>query len=899
MTPEENNSQTVAAEIRLPKNVVPSRYTLTMRPELAEAVFSGEEVVDIEVLEATDVIKLNAKELEIQEAYVVKADGTRLNGKIELNAGTELATITFAGILGVGAWKFHAKFTGILNDRLKGFYKSVWKDAEGGEHLIATTQFEATDARAAFPCWDEPEFKAVFAVTLEVDANLTAISNGRTLSQDHIDDGIRYVSVRSATDKPVGKRRFVFADTPKMSTYLVCFVVGEFVSSKPVNVNGKEVRIWCVPGKEHLTGFALKAAAFGTDWYEKYFNVPYFGGDKIDHIAIPDFAAGAMENTGCITYRETALLCDEKTASHGALKRVAEVILHELAHMWFGDLVTMKWWNGLWLNESFATFMENLCLSHWKPTWNVWEEFALGRAAAARLDALKSTHPIECPVHHPAEIDELFDLISYEKGCSVLYQIHEFIGADTFRAGIRTYLAQHAYGNTETHDLWDALEASCKTDGLAVPVRKIMDSWVFTPGHPMVEVKEGDAKGTIVLCQASFKFLPAEGGDATLWPVPVTLSVKRGDTVETKKFVFSAREEHVFVGEDFDTVVVNAGGSGFYRVTYSKALASRLTANLQDNLSVVERFNLVNDAWAAVRARTTHATDYLDVVKLFSTEEDPNIWSVILGSLRTIHRLVGASEKGEVEKLVRDLVSPAVARLGWDAKDGESVQTKELRGTLIGALGTTGNDKAIQDKADDVFDAWKKDNTAVEPNVVPAVVGILAHIGDEARYNEFFDLSKTAKTPQETLRFLGSLAAFRNVELLAKTMEKCLSEDMRSQDAPFIFASLLRNDDAAATAWKFMVENFERMLKAYPGSGVVRMCGAAESLDTPELADEVRKFFAGTKVPSGEMAVAQMLEQLSINEKLRGEQAPKLVAHFAALAPVAVAAGDAKDGEKK
>ncbi len=889
---------TVQANFRLPTHVIPSRYDLTLRPDLNEFTFTGEEVVDIDVLEATSQIKLNAKKLEIQEAYVVKADGTRLNGKVEIDEQIEIATISFSGILGKGAWKLHARFSGVLSDKLKGFYRSFWTDDAGIKHPIACTQFEATDARAAFPCFDEPEFKATFKCALEVDENLTAISNGRVLKEEVLDDGIRYVSVRASDAKPVNKKRVEFAETMKMSTYLVAFIVGEFVSSKPVNVNGKEVRIWCVPGKEHLMDFALKAASFGLDWYEKYFDIAYPGGDKVDHIAIPDFASGAMENLGAITYRETALLVDEKTAPHSALKRVAEVVLHELAHMWFGDLVTMGWWNGLWLNESFATFMENLCLHHWKPDWNVWEEFALGRAAAARLDALKSTHPIECPVHHPDEIDELFDLISYEKGCSVLYQIHQFIGKDAFQKGIRAYLKKHSYQNTETHDLWDALENTCKSLGLDLPVREIMDDWVFTPGHPVIEVKEGDADGFVVLSQKHFTFLPKDADSkATLWPVPVTMRVAKKDgSSEEKKFVFDKLEQSVFVGEGYDHIVVNAGGSGFYRVVYSHGLNERLIGDVQKCLSVVERFNLVNDSWATVRARITPVTDYLEVVKLFGGEEDPNVWSIICGSLSSLNRLVTGTHRTALQQVVRDLLGPAVEKLGWDLRKTDSIQTRELRGTLIGTLGTIGDDTAVQTKAATYFDKWKADKSSVEANIVPALVSILAHKGDEKRYDEFVQLSKDATTPQDTLRFINALARFRDAKLLEKTIAKCMSDEVKTQDAPYLFASLLASEDAGPQAWKYLVEKFDDMVAVYPENGVVRMCGAAEYLDSEELADEVRTFFATKKVKSGDMAVAQMLEQLEINLQLRKEQAPPLAAHLAA---VSSPSADKADGTKQ
>ncbi|HMY04264.1 MAG TPA: M1 family metallopeptidase, partial [Candidatus Obscuribacter sp.] len=498
------------ADFRLCNSVKPSHYDIHLTPDLEQFTFDGEVTIEVELEKDSQTIRINAKELDLHNfSAQAKAGGKELLATIAVCEESEIATLTFAESLKAGQWVLKSQFKGTLNDKLKGFYRSFWTDEKGGKHAIATTQFESTDARRAFPCFDEPAYKATFDVRLTVPEKLTALSNGAIIK----------------TETEGGKKTITYERTMKMSTYLVCFCVGEFVSSQPVMVNGTEVRIWSVPGKEKLTQFALDTSAFAIDFYEKYFEIPYPGGKKIDHIAIPDFASGAMENLGLITYRETALLLDDSQATHAERKRVAEVVMHELAHMWFGDLVTMGWWNGLWLNESFATFMENICLHNWKPEWEIWNDFGLSRAAASRVDALKSTHPIECPVNHPDEAAEMFDVISYEKGCSVLYQIHEFIGGETFRRGIAAYLKKHSYGNTETHDLWDALEEACQKaaaeSGKAEPepVRLIMDKWVFTPGHPVLEVS-GD-KCAITFKQRPFKFLSTD--DKTLWPIPVCL----------------------------------------------------------------------------------------------------------------------------------------------------------------------------------------------------------------------------------------------------------------------------------------------------------------------------------------------------------------------------------------
>jgi len=882
----ENESATAVAnqDFRLPKSVVPSHYTLHLSPDLVKFVFDGQVTIDVDILESTDTIKLNAKDLDIASfsATSIGADSQKLQGKVSVCSDKEIATIKFEKFLAPGKYSLESTFTGTLNDKLKGFYRSVWTDEKGGKHPIATTQFESTDARRAFPCFDEPEFKATFDVQLTVPEDLTALSNGAIIKTEKADNG---------------KKTVTYERTMKMSTYLVCFCVGEFVSSAPVNVNGIEVRIWSIPGKEKLTDFAQACSSFAIDFYEKYFEIPYPGGKKIDHIAIPDFASGAMENLGLITYRETALLLDDKNATHAERKRVAEVVMHELAHMWFGDLVTMSWWNGLWLNESFATFMENLCLHNWKPEWEIWNDFGLSRAAASRVDALKSTHPIECAVNHPDEAAEMFDVISYEKGCSVLYQIHEYVGGETFRRGIAAYLKRHSYKNTETHDLWDALEEACqaatgdagkKADPSAaavpVPVRMIMDKWVFTSGHPVVAVKGdiGKSGSVIELSQKPFKFLSTD--EKTLWPIPLTVKAKlqSGQIVERRMLMDGATHSincDKDLGGAIDWVVVNAGGSGFYRVTYSKELASALTKDAQKNLTAIERFNLLNDAWACVRAGMLSAQDYLHMVRSFVSETDPNVWAIITASLGHLHGLtaIGSQPRKELAAMIRELVKPTADRLGLAPKSAdESVQVKQLRGSLIGVLGTIGDDAQTIKAGQDMFDKWKADRQSIDTNVVPAAVSITAYHGDEKRYEEFSKLSKEATAPQEVQRFLFSLARFRKHDLLEKTIQSCMTEAVRTQDAPYLFAALLGNEEAGSDAWQFLKRNWQDMIARYPENGVVRMVGAVSALDKAELAKDVTEFFAKNPVKSGDMAVAQALEQLSINVQLREREADNL-----------------------
>ncbi len=863
---EKHHSIPTKGNFRLSSKVLPLHYIITLDPDLTNFTFNGSVEINLNLNENTNIITLNSKDLEIHDAYIMNNNGTSFNGCIELEPETEMAHISFNGHLGMGQWVLKLNFTGTLNDSLKGFYRSCWTDANGNKQVVATTQFESTDARRCFPCFDEPEFKATYKVYLTVDENLIALSNEQIIKTERI----------AGTNKKIVE----FATTIKMSTYLLAFIVGNFESSDPVFVNGKELRIWANPSKKHLMNFGLKSASHAVAWFEEYYGIPYPGGNKIDFIAIADFAAGAMENLGCITFRETALLVDENTATQGELERVAEVVMHELAHMWFGDLVTMKWWNGLWLNESFATFMENKALSDWRPAWKIWDKFAISRAAASRVDALKSTHPIECPVVKPEEAAELFDVISYEKGCSTLYQIEQFMGEEIFRTGISKYLKKHAYANTQTHELWDSLEEAAQEAKLNVPIRKIMDNWVFTAGHPVLKVEKAkDMDGFIKISQNEFKYLENKESK-TLWFVPVTLSVTSQGKQNISKFVLDAPSQTIFVGENYDYITVNAGGSGFYRVAYASDLLQMICQDLS-RLSVVERFNLVNDTWACVKGKVISVIDYLNMLQLFTNETDPSVWAIILGSLKSLETLLDKGQRKPFAKMVTQLLQPAFNKLSYEAKANETVQTKQLRGSLIGALGTIGASTEVQLKANELFGNWLKDKASIDANILPALVTILAYNGNNSRYDEFKEIFKSAKNPQDVNRFMYSLTEFQDQHLINKTLESCINGDFRSQDAPYVIQRLLNNETAMLTTWNFIKDNWDKLIKSYPANGVVRMVGGVSALDTSkDLLNEVKEFFAKHPVEAGSMALAQAQEQQLINYEARNHHTPALMKHF-------------------
>jgi puromycin-sensitive aminopeptidase len=844
---------------RLPKTVRPERYELTLAPDLAAFTYTGEERVALSISEPTSEILLNAVDLELTDISLSNGAGETLTGTVEMVPEEERARITLSGKATPGSWTLALKFTGILNDRLHGFYRSTYTDANGEQQVIATTQMEAVDARRAFPCWDEPEMKAVFSVTLVVDEGLMAVSNGRQLSETRLDSG---------------KIAYTFADTIKMSTYLVCFVVGKLEATDPVDVDGTPLRIIFVPGKRHMADFALEVGAFTLRFFADYYGIPY-PGDKLDMIALPDFAAGAMENLGAITYRETALLADTSIASHADLERVADVIAHEIAHMWFGDLVTMKWWNGIWLNEAFATFMEMLAVDAFRPEWQRWNSFSIGRSSAMVTDGLRSTRPIEFTVRRPEECESMFDILTYEKGAAVLRMLEQYLGGKEFQRGIALYLKSHEYGNAETTDLWDAIE-----EATGEPSRKIMDSWIFQGGHPVVSVEKTIDGNGLKLSQQRFRYLASDDDTSVTWQVPVMMRVKTANGIETRKVLLEGGSTTLDFGAPVDWVVANDRGAGFFRARYTPELLASLTASVQDTLSPVERFNLVSDTWASVLAGLTPVSDFLSLARLFGGETDRNVWVALLSGLEFLHRMLPKADRPKLQQLVRELVSTSVQRLGWERTDGEADLTAQLRGTLIAALGTTGEDSATQARARELHAAYVNDRGAVDRDVVPAVISITAHTGEAATYDLFWSRYKEAATPQEETRYLFALASFPDRALLQRTLDATLTPEIRTQNAPFLIGSLMTNLEGGDLAWAHVKAHWDEMVARYPDNTHVRMLAGITALATPDLVPEIEEFFSVPRLRQGQKTLDQHLERLRINLAFRQRESGKLASYF-------------------
>ncbi len=832
------------ADYRLPRNVLPSRYELTLEPDLDNAAFQGREVIDVEITEPVGEIVLNAVDLEIDGAELAAVDGDeRIAAQAEPGGESERLTLRLDRIAEPGAWKLHIGFRGVLTDDLDGFYLSTYTGAAGNEKTIASTQFEATDARRAFPCWDEPDLKATFAVTLVVPDGLIAISNGREIAAEPTGDG------------RVAHR---FAETMVMSTYLVAFVVGELEATDTVDVDGIPLRVIHTPGKGDLAGFALEIGAFALRYFADYYRVPY-PSDKLDLIGIPDFAWGAMENLGAVTFRESALLIDREKATMKELARVAETVGHELAHMWFGDLVTMKWWNGIWLNEAFATFMELKCGDAFLPEWKRWLAFADFRAHSMDIDGLATTRAVEFPVASPEEANEMFDALTYGKGSAVLRMLEQYLGEETFRDGVSRYLQAHAHGNTEADDLWAALEQAS-----GEPVGDIMHSWIYRGGYPQLVVSFAD--DAYHVRQEQFRFL---GGGDGRWKIPARFSHAEG-------------EGRILIEDGatlpaVDDLLLNAGGNGFYRVRYEGDLRDAVSGRVRD-LKPEERYSITADTWANVLAGATPAVDFLTLVAGLRDETEPAVWRVVLGGLDELDRIVPEQARPALQRFVRDLVTPACERLGWEPEVGEADLARELRGLVLAALGNLGNDGATQEQARAVVTAGLTGSREVDPDVAEAALGIVAANGGPAEFERFLAVLRQATNPQDKERYLRAAAAVPDDATAARLLDMIVAGEIRRQDSFWVLALLVGHRATGVATWQRIRDRWDEVLGAMPPQNSRRLLDNVHFRSEPEVAADITSWLREHPIRGSGKFTPQVLERLEVRVGLRGREADRLEA---------------------
>jgi len=852
---------TLGKNFRLPTAVKPTHYRANLQVDLEAARFEGRLAIDLRLAEPQAALVLHAVDLTVTAAEV-EVDGSATPiaaAGIRADAESETLTFDLPAPLPPGQATLRLTWSGKFSPGLRGLYRAG---------NLAVTQFEAADARRVFPCFDEPAFKAVWQLTLEgVAPGVVAISNGRVLSDE---------PARGAEG-----RRVVFAPTPPLSSYLVALVLGDLVASDSNDARGIIIRTWAVPEKSALTLFAQVAAAAVLPLLEDYFGLPYpFG--KLDQIGVPNFEAGAMENAGAITFREVALLLDVTTAPLAVQKRAAEVITHELAHQWFGNLVTMVWWDDLWLNEAFATWMAYKIVDAWRPEWRIWMDFEMGKGSALVLDALQSAHPIRADVRNAEEAGESFDAITYEKGGAVLRMIEGFLREDRFREGIRLYMRRHREGNATADDLWGALG-----DSSGQPIVELANGWIRQMGYPLITLSEAAPAGArprVRLTQRRFFADPEarEEGPPARWLVPAVLRFRDATGIKEQSVLLREGSEEIELAAEGAVAwcLANAGGRGFFRAAYQPEGLQGLVAAIGE-LSPEERLGLVSDQWALVRAGQAEVARFLDLVAGLGDETDHVVLEEILTRLSVIeHRHVSDADRPRLHAFIGELFAGLAARLGWQGPAGvtEDDETRLRRAAVLRARGLLARVPADVAEAQARFAAHVEAGSAsLDPNLLDVVVTVAARDADQARFEWLRRRVQTETDPAAKRRFLHALARVETPALTSRAVELAMTDEVPMQDFTSYMGVLLGNRATREQAWTLMQTRWDAVrARADSPMLIRRLIEALSVLPERRHLDEVQAFLAAHPIDGAKQATAQTLERLRMDVALRERLAPQI-----------------------
>ena len=845
----------LAAAQRLPEVAVPENYKLTFTPNFDKNNFAGDETIQIRILKPTSEVVLNAAEIEFREVSI-QSGGVTQTATVKQDG--EMARLGVSKPLAAGPATIHARYTGILNDQLRGFYLGK---LEGGKKYAAT-QFEATDARRAFPSFDEPAYKATFDITIIADKGRVAISN--------------YNAISDMPGPAPNQHTVKFATTAKMSSYLVAFAVGDFeyVSGE---ADGIPIRVFTPPGKKQLAKFALETSEQCIKYFDQYFGIKYpFG--KLDEIALPDFSAGAMENTGLITYREIDLLLDDQHASVDDHKNVATTISHEIAHQWFGDLVTMQWWDDIWLNEGFATWMESKPIEAWKPEWHLDLDDTLDTGNSLSVDALANTRPIHQPADTPEQIGELFDGIAYGKSAAVLRMLEAYLGAEDFRTGVSHYLKQHSYANATAGDFWSALATASSK-----PVDRVMPTFVKQAGAPMVTVQTQcvDDKTRVTLSQRRYfesRHL-FDAGSSELWMVPVCLkSAPDASAKPAEQCELLTQKQQTFTLPGCSSwVMANAGATGYYRSGYGPDAIRAMSRVLQKDFTPAERIRLLTDEWASMRVGRQDIGDVLALAGGFGNERSRAVIDQVAGELEYVgDYLVTDADRSDYQQWVRNLLGPMAKELGWQPAPAESDDHKSLRAAVIRTLGRTGNDGEVLSEARRVTEKALDSPSALDRTMAETVFSLAALKGDAALYDRILAQTRKATSPEEFYLYQRSLTQFSDPQLLQRTLDYAISPEVRSQDRVGLIARVIDNPAGEKLGWAFARTHWTQIEGTFGGFGGGGIVSATSGFCDSGMRDEVKDFFTSHKVPAAERTLKQSLERVSYCTDLKAQQSGQL-----------------------
>ncbi len=846
---------------RLPRHVVPVDYDVTLCASPKRASFSGTLILTARVSAPTTSFELNALDLKVERVRATVGN-KRIAGTARRKRDRESVELHFAKELPKGKLQVQLDFRGKLNPSMHGLYL-----AKDGPERAIVSQCEATDARRIFPCFDEPDLKATLKWTVVTDPGYVVLTNG-------LPDG------KKKKRGPKPQEVHAFKRTRVIPTYLAAITVGKLEGSRAKRIAGAPCRIWCGEGKLSQTDFAAEVTARVLPWYVSYFNHKY-NYQKLDQVAVPGFDAGAMENIGAIFYRQNLLLMQPGATSWHAQKRIAEVIAHEIAHQWFGNLVTMKWWDDLWLNEAFATWIAYKAIDLWQPDWRMWDEYFDSKESALAADALVSTHPIYTEVKSPAEATELFDVITYEKGCAVLRMAENYLSEGSFRDGIRRYVAAFKNGNARGADLWGKLgEASGE------PVDTLMKSWITQAGFPLVTVHEEQRDGRWLLHVSQQRFF-AKPGEADKehgqsWVVPMVIQYATRSGSATHRALVSEREAVIELPDNASGAWIypNQAAAGFYRLRLDADMLAKVLDKGLSQLSPAARASIIEDQWALVRAGLSDVQRFLEVLEAFRDERDYVVVRTLAARVDWLNeRLVDEADRDAWRHFVRWLFGEQLREVGWDAEKEEHPSRAVLRATVVHALGEVGRDPAVLAEAEQRVQEEMVDPSRVEANLAGVLTALAALRGDKERLDSFVaTYSKRKKeraAPELQARYLSALGYFEEANVVNRVLRLCMDGTVPQEQLRTVLTPMLSRRATQLATWKFLKQHWSEIGPRVGLMGVARLVEATGALP-PRMRNDVRAFFTKHPVEEAKRALAKATEAMDLRAELIAREAPRL-----------------------
>jgi aminopeptidase N len=847
---------------RLFEQFQPEHYNLQLDIDPDKMTFTGTVIIEGKKTgRPSERITLHQKGLKIEDAYIRRTDkkGEKTYEVTRINKQDSYDEVRLhtTELLYPGSYNIMVNFSGTITRNMTGIYPCLFTH-DGQDKKLIATQFESHHAREAFPCIDEPEAKATFDLVLATPVVKTVLGNTPVKEQ--------FVNKPEQEKSGQERQRTFFETTPRMSTYLLAFAFGDLDYLESKTKAGVAVRTYATPANVKHTQFALDVAVKCLDFYNDYFDIAY-PLPKADFVALPDFASGAMENWGLITFREQALIVDPANTSLFLKQYVANVVAHELTHQWFGNLVTMKWWNDLWLNESFASWMSYLAVDALFPEWQVWTQFIVDEQAPAfKSDALEHTHPISVTINHPDEIRTIFDAISYEKGASVLNMLQNYLGADDFRDGLRAYLKKHAYGNTQSTDLWAAWE-----EVSGKPIGEFMTAWTTKEGYPIVHVSVADK----TLTQERFYLNPAANKQAETWPIPLLPSQDLGlETLDIKGQTWSSNTDK--------PLVLNHDRASFFRSVYNSEHVGVLAKAIQaGKLSELDRLGLLADAFEAAKAGYGSSVDAFKLLEAYRDEDSLVVWDIMAANIGSVKLVMNDDRlREDIKPFICGLTAKQLDRLGWNPKDGESHFDTLLRPTIL-ALAAAADEPAVVKEALQRFNSMSKPED-INPDLRGVIYGTAARLGAQAEFDKLWKLHNDSQNSEERVTLSAALSSFEHDDQICQALEKITTKDVRLQDAMYWVAYSFANRFARAATWQWLKDNWDWLQKNIGEDlSFFRMpTYAARVQSDASFLTEFESFFNQHLSPAFERPIKQGIETIQWQAAWKERDLSALQAYF-------------------